>query len=512
MSDPRDPPPDHDQRHATGFRGAALSGGGWASAQAIGGKLISLGTAVVLAWLLTVEEFGVYGVASTIGIFLLPFTPVVMGDILLNLRDQAARLYPAAERLLLISCGASTLLLALLAFPIEHFAGEEGLALTVAVVALRPLLGVPGTLALSRLRFQLRYRDIAAGAIATTLASAIGSIVLALLGAGPLALAVPLVTTQLVGAAIYRSRSADPKDMPHEQAGPEEVRTLRRSYLMANLGQYVHVAVTSVDLLILGAVVSTAVVGQYYFAQNLAMQSNMLIAYAIGMALQPIFAHLAHDPPRQLEAFRRAARAMAVMAAPLCLIQAALALPILRAAFSDQWSGAAVPLIALSIAQAFMFLVGPLTALLRAQGRFRAFLVWQLIFGATTIAAVLVCIAVSDTDVVISRVAWCVAASQSVSTIIGLAIAFRGSSHGVRAIFSILIAPNLCGSLAAGSAWLVAHLTQPWWDDSRLAAAIVVATSATGAVGMHAVLVRMFLPDTWRELRDAVVHRLQRGR
>lgn len=499
-----------DSTNATGYRSAALSGGGWATAQAVGGKVISLGTAVVLTWLLTEEHFGVYGVANTIATFLLPFTPVVMGDILLNARDRAARLYPAARRLLLVSCGLSTLLLALLAIPIERIAGKEGLALTVAVVALRPLFGVPGTLALSRLRFQLRYREIAIGAVATTLANAAGSVLLAALGAGPLALAIPLVATQLVGAAFYQAKSRHSEAPSETVAGPDELRALRRDYLFANLGQYVHVSVISVDLLILGAVVSSAVAGHYFFAQNIAVQSNMLIAYAIGMALQPIFAHLSTDPARQFDAFRRAARAMAVLAAPVCLVQAALALPVLHAAFAERWLDAATPLVALSVGQAFMFLVGPLTALLRAQGRFPAFLVWQLLYGMMTIAAVLACTAVSKDYELIGRAAWCVAFVQAISAIVGLAIAFRGSSHGARAIASILFAPNLCGAVSAGCAWTFAHLTQPWWDGSRLAAGAITLVAGGSAVLIYAALVRIFLPDTWEELSGEVIKRIRR--
>ena len=490
-----------------GYRAVAMSGGGWATAQAVGGKLVSLATAVLLTWLLTEVDFGIYGIASTIGTFLLPFTPVVMGDILLNAKEHASRLYPFARRLLLLSCGASTLALALLAIPIERYTGKEGLAVTVAIVALRPLLGVPGVLALSRLRFQLRYRDIATGAIATTLANAAGSVFLAAVGAGPLALAIPLVATQLVGATIYKARSPESIGAGGRAADVDEVRALRRDYLLANLGQYVHVCVISVDLLLIGAIATSAAVGRYFFAQTLAVQSNMLVAYAIGMALQPIFSRLADDPERQLVAFVRATRAMAVVAAPVCMVQAALALPILRAGFADRWVDAETPLVALSVGQAFMFLVGPLTALLRAQGRFPAFLVWQLLYGATTVAAVILCISISEQSDLANRAAWCVAGVQSISAVTGLLIALRGRGSTQATIASILVGPNLCGAISGGAAWLCAFVMEPWWYGSRVAAGTTVVVVGLGAVLMHAALVRAFLPETWRDLGGEIARR-----
>jgi len=93
--------------------------------------------------------------------------------------------------------------------------------------------------------------------------------------------------------------------------------------------------------------------------------------------LQPIFGHIQNDPARQVGGFVRATRLLSSVAVPLSLMQAALAVPAFTVLFEPKWTGSIAIFAALSVGQAFMFVSAPSIALLKAQGRFRAYFAWQ---------------------------------------------------------------------------------------------------------------------------------------
>jgi hypothetical protein len=63
-----------------------------------------------------------------------------------------------------------------------------------------------------------------------------------------------------------------------------------------------------------------------------------------------------------------------------------LAVPLFALLFEAEWTGSIAPLVALSFGQAFMFVSAPSIALLKAQGRFRVYFIWQVAQLAGSVA------------------------------------------------------------------------------------------------------------------------------
>lgn len=119
--------------------------------------------------------------------------------------------------------------------------------------------------------------------------------------------------------------------------------------------------------------------GLFAFSFQLSSQANVVVANQVSGVIQPVLSHINDEPDRQCRAFLRALRLIGCVGVPVSLIQGALGVPCFRLLFGSKWDGAIPVFAVLSVMQAFIFLATPIMTLLKAQGRFRAILVWQLL-------------------------------------------------------------------------------------------------------------------------------------
>src|SRR5207237_1180402 len=119
-------------------------------------------------------------------------------------------------------------------------------------------------------------------------------------------------------------------------------------------------------------------------------QSLQVVAINIAAVLLPSLAKIQDEPQRLLSAFSRAAKVMTVLAVPACLLQAAVADPLIRLAFKDQWFGA-IPLVQILSVGWLAFAVKlSADSLLKAQGRFTAYLWFMIVLAGLFLACVYV--------------------------------------------------------------------------------------------------------------------------
>jgi O-antigen/teichoic acid export membrane protein len=410
----------------------------------------ALATLLLAHWLAP-DDFGVAGQASALVQFIACAVPLTLGDVLVSHADQVNALGPAASRLSL-RLGILNFILVALAVPAciqlyrEFPAGW--LAGLLLVLGMRPFFESLQTVPLSRLRIGLRYRRIALIDGVSQLAGTIFSIALAALGAGAAALAAPMVLAGALRAWWYRGSVSEPQS---EQPVPGASRLLLHDYLPAAGAQYLHKVASTLELLVLGLVAGPAETGMLAFGALLASQANTVIAYQLGVALQPIFGRLATDQGRQADGLVRTQRALGMVCVPIALAQATFAEPAFRSLFAARYQPAIPAFQALSLVQAVVFSLGPSIACLYSQRRFRTFLVWQsveLVVGTGTCW-----LGAGYWGAVGAAVGHGVVWAVSVPVLLALAL---GSSSRValRAIASVFIAPLLiCAPIFALGAW-----------------------------------------------------------
>ncbi|MEY3141544.1 MAG: hypothetical protein RLY21_37 [Planctomycetota bacterium] len=354
-----------------GLAAKAAHGSAWTTAQTVLNKLVTVGANVILAHLLAPGDYGLAFLAANIAVYFFVLPTYVMGDVMLANARRFDAISGAVNRIAWIAGAVMFVALAALALPIEYLDGHSGLAILIVAAATRVLADAALAVAFARMRLDLEYRRIAMVDGSVILGATLLGLAMAYFGAGAASITVPPIAAIAARGLIYRRIKARQLNL---QVARDEVRPVVRQYVEAGLGQYLNNIILGLEIVVLGFMTNQTELGLFVFAANNAIQANSIIAGQLGAVLQPIFSHIHDDPHRQIRAFVRATRLLSAIAVPLSLIQAVLAVPAFVLLFPPDWTGSIAVFAVLSVAQAFMFVTAPSVALLKSQGRFRAYL------------------------------------------------------------------------------------------------------------------------------------------
>jgi O-antigen/teichoic acid export membrane protein len=449
--------------------GSILNTGQW-----VVNKLATAAAMVLIAHLLLPKEYGVAIQALAIAQFLVVLTPISIGDVLIAHPRRLKALVPSAQALAM-RIGLSMTALVLVSIPVAVIVYSKypaaALGGLLAVLALRPVFDALTVVGVSQLRVRLSYRRIALVDGFVQLSMTALSLLMAALGGGGSSLVVPQVAGTLIRSQAYRRdghTSSTTKSRIHRSA----IRALWRLFLPAALAQYVHNVVVLLEVLVLGVLAGELQTGLFGFAFMLAAQANSVIAYQLGVVLQPIFGRMQDDPQRQAAGFLRAQRVLAAVCIPLSVTQAVIAQPLFRLLFDETWLPAVPVFQAISVGQTFYFASSASIACLRAQRRFVTFFRWQCIqgilslptyaFGAWCGGALGVAIA--------SGIAW------SIGSPLGVWLCLRpAGAGGVGTALMLFIRPWLASGLPAIGGLLVIRSLVSSGTNGDIASILVVA-------------------------------------
>ncbi len=457
MPDPgllkRVPPP------GGGYSHAARTGTGWATTQVLLNKIATTLAMVLVAHALDPAEYGLASLVNTASGFVMVLPVLVMGDVLISHQRHLASVVLPAWR---VAAGAGALLTALMLVtaPLIAWSYDQYdfvlLSSLLAVCALRPIAETLSFLPLTRMRLALRYREIAIANGTTRLGATVLTVFWALALPGAAAIVVPQVLMTVSRAFWYALVGGRPVPIRHhvqdlETRRPAHAgrarRRMARDFSIASFGQYVHTFVSGLAFIVSSRFLTKQEIGEFGLAVTLAPQAISLFAIQVGVVLQPIFGRLRSDRARQAAAYVRTMRVMAALTVPLALVQAALAEPLFKLLFAEKWFAAVPIFVALTFGQTTIFVLAPTMALLKAQGRFATYLIWQLAHAA-------VCIAVFPWVVEsygAPGAAWTDALLWSCSLLVAVGLAVRGSLPSFRGVVTGLILPWLiAGPLALG--------------------------------------------------------------
>ena len=314
-------------------RGAGLSGVGYVAAQGL--NLIAY---VVLARLLTPDDFGVYAAATALLGLTLLFTESGMTSALVQRRD---RVEEAANTALLASIvsGIAFGILALATAPIlgAFFDSGEIGAVAAAMsgfVTLRILTVVPD--AMMQRQFAFLRRLVIEPAQVTVFA--VAAIIAADQGMGAWSLVIGqyagAVTDVLLAWILVRWRPRP------------RMATYGMWRELVGFGRHILVATSILrageqsDALIIGKTISESALGQFRYAFRVASTPFLLLLSTASYVLYPAFSRIAEETGRFQEAFLRSLRWMMILAFPLSLALIPLGLPITLIVFGPQWDPA----------------------------------------------------------------------------------------------------------------------------------------------------------------------------
>ena len=470
----------------------------WLIGQTLGVKLVSMVANVVLARFLAPEDAGLVAMAYTVLAIAGVIQFVGMQDVLVQ-RQGRIQLWMNPAFWLLMTLGIIGGLMTAAAAPLAaSIYGEPRLVGMVLLLAIASPLQTMAVIPQAALSAQLRFRTTVVIGTTTAVGTSILSIILAWAGWGaysfvaplPIMAAFQLVTSWMIAA-------------PPIQFKPQ-VRRWR--YLVAdasfNWGFTICTIALNADHIILSLMFPAAVVGIYFWAVNLSTQLQRLLANNLTNVLLPSLSKLHDDPQRQSAAFVQAMRVLAMIGIPACLLQAAIAGPLVRLLYEDQWSGIAAILAALSIGMAFSFVSGAATSIMKARRQFHMLFLVYLVNTIVMIAVVLAIGLTSSADVAAFRMALGVSASLALFGPINLYFASRTAGQGMRDVLAILLSPTVAGACAA-AVGLLASVPLPRSKSGSIAQ---IAVTATVMLVLYPLLIRIIDRRLWNIARSRLRH------
>ena len=377
------------QSDSDGSRGAPLrrlvaSGLGWSLLNSMvsrGGQLVA---GIVLARLLSPEEFGVFAVALVAFNIVLSVSELGVSLAIVRTPGDVSSIAPTVTTLAI----ASSAILAAICF-----AGSPWFASTLGapeasgvlqVMSLAVLLAGPTAVPAALLQRAFRQDRKMAVDLVNFAVSTLVAIVLALRGYGAWSLAWSRVAGNAASALLLLV-------LAPARYGPgfnaKQARQLLAFGLPLAGSSLLVFAILNVDYMVVGSLLGPIPLGLYLLAFNLSSWPVTAFSNVVRSVSLPGFSRLVSEPEALRSGFARSLGLLMAVTIPVCALLAALGPPLVRFVYGARWAPAASALaflallgvfrVALELAYDFLVAVGESRAILRLQ------VVWLLALAPT---------------------------------------------------------------------------------------------------------------------------------
>ena len=462
--------------------------------QTVASKLVTVFGQVLLAWLLTDTDFGVIALAYTAAAFPAQINQVGLKEVLVR-RSKNYHLWASSAHWLALGFGLLTgLTMLVIAFPAAHIFKSSQLVGLIAVIALSAPIELLSQVVIIKLQIELRFRAFAIIAFVLAVAQIALSVIFARLGAGPYSFVIPTPIVAAIRLGIGWTMVRPPFN---RRIDFRRCRYLVGDSLLMLAARMFGAVIIIGDYLSLGFFHQKPIVGIYYFAYNLSLQTIIFFAMNLEGVLFPTLSRLSEDLPRQRQGFLNAARVLAVVAIPACLLQAALTAPLIHAIFPAKWFPSIPVLEILCIGMAFRSVGYPSFSLMQAQGRFKTLSKFAGVGAAIFLSLTLTASRLSDDATAAVRVAQVVALYFAAEAPIAMFMAIRRAGGTWLEVWRVYFIPFLLSAIACGVAWFALRFLPA---RSRLEHVWQILAGALIAAALYLPAIRIFAPDAWSTL------------
>ncbi len=359
-----------------------LHGIAWTGGAKWAGQLVGWASTLIVARLLTPEDYGLVGMASIyLGLITL-VSEFGLGSTVITLRDLSEEQVAQLNGLALLIGVGSFALSCVAAIPLGWFFRAPQLPVIVAVMSTAFLISAFKTVPGSLLQREMQFRALALVETARAALLAIGMIVFALLGLRYWTLVIGgLLSTALsTGAtlALRRHRFA----WPHRQSLAHAM-TFTRHILIARLAWYTY---SNADFLVAGRLLGKAALGLYELGWNVANVPIEKITSLVGQVTPAVFAAVQTDRAALRRYLLAITEGLALITFPASVGLALVAPDFVRLVLGAKWQGAIVPLQLLALSTGFRAVTPLLPQVLNVVGESRLSMrygvLWALVLPA----------------------------------------------------------------------------------------------------------------------------------
>ena len=357
------------------LRSKASRGAAWSGVSTIVLRLGSLVVGMVLARLLSPEEFGVYAVALTVQLILMTVADLGLSAALVR-SDEPERIAPTVATLSLASGAMTTALTVATSSPLADLLGSPAAAPAISVLAFTLLLAGVSLVPYSMLLRRFQQRELFIVGVADFIVSTLVTLTLVAMGFGVMGLAIGRVAAQVVSSTLQFFLA---RERPRFGIDPALLRPVLEFGVPIALANLLAWGLINIDNIVLVRVAGATALGFYVLAFNISNWPMSALSQTVRAVCLPYFS-------RTEDAGEGLAKLVAIgwaAALPAGGLLAALSAPLIAILYGERWLPAAPVLAALGVFGALRVAFDIFNAYLYAQGRSRPVLWVQVIWLVT---------------------------------------------------------------------------------------------------------------------------------
>lgn len=283
----------------TTLNGALAKGLFWLGSAQVLGRVVRLGSSIIIARLLTPEIFG--QVAIILTCFELICTPTrrISSAALIKMDDsQLTHALSAANRVNWLAAITAFVAMSLLSWPLAIYYDDLQLILPMILMATSYLLLPFGMLYAALNLRSNRMRVVGRAVLWQTVFDAILTASFALLGLGIWAIILPKVIVVLIWIGVHRYRNPLPETLPCTMTTPKwqllpaKAKAILKFGLQVGLGDLAVALRQNIDYILVGYFLGIEALGVYFFAFNASLGISLGLVQSYGTAL---YSHLCQN-------------------------------------------------------------------------------------------------------------------------------------------------------------------------------------------------------------------------
>jgi PST family polysaccharide transporter len=450
---PTDPTPDDGHLAGDVKRGLV-----WSTLNSLVLRLGSVVVGMILARLLAPEAFGVYAIALTVQSVLLTLADLGMSVDLVRAEDPARRA-PTVATVSLLSGIVLALSMSLTSGPVATLLGASDADSVIVVLSWTLVISAAGVVPYALLQRDFQQRKLFVSSVGDFVTGSSVTMVLILLGMGPMALAIGRLAAQGVATGLQFVFARVCPRFHFDRAIARSALAYGVPLAGANLLSW---ALLNIDNVAIARIAGTTQLGLYVLAFNVSSWPMT----AIGQAVRSV----------SLAGFSRASRhegdggfvtALSLTwaaALPAGVLLAALAQPLVNLLYGAKWGASATVLVALGLFGALRVALDLIATYLMARGAARPVLYVQIVWFVALIPAVVLATHWKG----VAGAGWSHVAVAALVILPAYVLPLRASGVPVRSLVSAMWLPTL----ASVPTWWVAHAVASAVDGSFAALAV----------------------------------------
>lgn len=319
-----------------------FSGAFWVGFQTVGMKIFSIASQLILAWILIPEDFGKFSLVLSITAFSLILQSFGFTDILISRGKAFSLLYNLSQSICLVLAIGSWILTVLFAIIGGILYEDQELTWLIVIYSFTTPFITMALVPESKVRIDLRFKELSIIQLLQLFFVQLLIVIFAFCGLGVYSFVIAPVPIAIIRFwYLYRITN-----LPFQFNF-----TLRRWWHIGINSSWglVHALcqriILQADYLLLGLVVTKAILGIYYLAYSLSVQAVGLLTNALTPVLFPVLVTIPKEDTEKLHTIlRQMILTFSMLGMPFAIWQCVAAEPLILLFLEDKWKDT-IPLV-----------------------------------------------------------------------------------------------------------------------------------------------------------------------